>query len=66
MPGKKSIEANMDTKAVNKNFTAVDVYAKEVVANVLRKNPVKRQWAGWVAGRIWLVSAVLWATVWVS
>lgn len=66
LPGKESIEANMNTKAMNKDFTAPEVYANEVVANVLRKNPVKRQWAGWVAGRIWIVSAFLWATVWVS
>ena len=65
-PAKESIENVMNGKAVAKNFVDADVYAREVVANVLRKRPVKRQWAGGVARLIWAVSAMLWATVWVS
>ena len=55
----------MDATAVRKNFIDADVYAKQVVTNVLRKSPIKRQWAGGVANLIWLVSVLLWSTAWV-
>lgn len=66
MPARESIEAVMNASAVAKNFIDADIYAREVVANVLRKSPVKRQWAGGVANLIWLVSAFFWSTAWVS
>lgn len=66
MPARESIEAVMDASAVAKNFVDADIYARQVVANVLRKVPVTRQWAGGVANIIWFVSAFFWSTVWVS
>ena len=65
MPAKESIEAVMNATAVAKNFIDADVYARQVVENVLRKSPVKIQWAGGVANLIRLASAVLWSTAWV-
>lgn len=56
----------MNAKAVAKNFVDADGYARQVVANVLRSTPVKRQWAGGVANLIWFTSAVFWSTAWVS
>ncbi|UNI23177.1 hypothetical protein JDV02_009012 [Purpureocillium takamizusanense] len=63
-PAKESIESAMNGKSVDKNFVDAHGYAREVVANVLRKHPVKRHWAGGVARLIWAVSVALWATAW--
>jgi 1-acylglycerone phosphate reductase len=64
-PAKDEIEAVMNTKAVRKNFVDVRGYAEQVVDNVLRTTPKKRQWAGGVATLIWIASTFLWATAWV-
>lgn len=64
-PAKDEIEAVMNTKAVRKNFVDVRGYAEQVVRNVLKSKPKKRQWAGGVANLIWIASTFLWATAWV-
>lgn len=58
-PAKDEIEAVMKTKAVRKNFVDVRGYAEQVVDNVLRTTPKKRQWAGGVATLIWIASTFL-------
>lgn len=55
----------MNTKAVRNNFVDVRGYARQVVSNVLKSTPKRRQWAGGVANLIWIASTFLWPTAWV-
>jgi len=42
----------------------VDVYAKAVVANVLKNNPKKHHWIGESSWSIWFASTFGWSTIW--
>ena len=64
-PAKDEIEAVMNTTAVRKNFVEARGYAEQVVSNVPKSTPKRRQWAGGVANLIWIASTFLWATAWV-
>lgn len=64
-PARESIEAAINKKSVRENFVDVEGYAEQVVSNVLKSTPKKRQWAGGVANLIWIASTFLWATAWV-
>jgi hypothetical protein len=66
LPAKSEIEAVMNATKMRKNFVPVELYAEEVVKNILKPRPTKRLWAGGVAGTLWIVQTFLWATSWVS
>ncbi|KAH8678828.1 putative short-chain dehydrogenase/reductase [Tricladium varicosporioides] len=64
MPAKEEMEDVMANTEVKNDAIDVDVYAEQVVSNVLKSNPKKIHWVGGNSFMIWFVSTFGWATIW--
>lgn len=64
-PAKEEMEYVMAGTDIEKDAMDVDVYARQVVENVLKRSPKKIHWVGGSSSLIWLADTFGWATIWV-
>ena len=66
LPCRDTVEATMSGAAAGDGSLSTETYAELVVANALKREPTKRQWAGKLTTEIWAANTFLWDTAWVS
>lgn len=63
-PAKEVIEKALRGDGLEAAAVDIDLFAEQLVANALRKNPKKHHWIGDGAWSVWALSTFGWETVW--